>query len=126
MPTRPNRRFNVNGFRLAALAAALLASTSASADTSLFSPLGFVPVGPDIVDITSVAVSNAGPYVVVGQRPNGNVIFQRYDTDGTRLGTEQPVAAGAGERSGWQIAMKPEGDFVVTWENAAGNPGSGI
>lgn len=125
----------MNGFRLSPLAVALSLFCAAVAAEepapNLLSPTLRVPLSTGVkVDVTSMALNNNGTYVSVGTRVgakgNANIVFQRYDQQGRKLGDEQKVAAGTGSRGGAEIAMEPDGEFVIAWSNVVGNPGYGI
>jgi hypothetical protein len=70
----------------------------------------------------TVAMDAAGNFVVAwsgqGAGDNDGVFIRRFDATGNPLGLEQLVNVGVGgNQSTPDIAMEPDGDFVVVWQS---------
>jgi hypothetical protein len=77
-----------------------------------------------------VAAASDGRFVVTwqdGQGSNADVLARCYDAQGTPLGAAFPVnTATAGEQSEPEVAMAPDGRFLVVWQAVDSGPVSGM
>lgn len=76
---------------------------------------------------SSVAIDSAGNFVVswssLEQTVNysWDIYFQRFDSQGNKLGSETAVVQQTGNQDPSRIAMAPNGQFVIAWNSADAN-----
>jgi hypothetical protein len=96
---------------------------------------GGVPQGPEFRvnefdSFPSIAIDQDGNFTIVaaGSDEQGNGVFgQRFADDGSPIGTQFKINTVESDRDAYpQIAMEPDGDFVVTWTAPDDGRSSGV
>ncbi|RZI84403.1 MAG: DUF4347 domain-containing protein, partial [Rubrivivax sp.] len=67
-----------------------------------------------------VAMDSSGNYVVVWNDGTANLVFQRFNADGSPAGLKTNIAT-TGTPANPQVAMNASGAFVVVWSDSSGN-----
>jgi len=84
----------------------------------------FTVSSADYAYYPSVAVGRQGDFVVAWSQTTSSstqIVAQRFDAAGARLGGVIPVGTGPGPQIGARLAIDGRGNFVVTWWNQDGS-----